>query len=813
MSHLRHAVRKLSKTPGFTILSVITLASGIAASTTIFGVVNAVLLLPLPFPDAHQLVTVTHDAPGLDLEDLGQSDATFLHYQSHSQALESIALFSTTNVTLTGQSDPQRLRAVRVTPSLFSVLRVVPASGRGFSEDDGRPGAQPVAILTDQLWRRRFGADPAVVGQTIDLDGEPVEVIGILEPGLEFPGRHPDVWVPWTIDPQKVILGRFGYSCIARLRDGVSLAEAQADVERLMRLEEAFPGDYNSTMLTEAGFKPRTIGFQESVVGGVKAMLWILFGAVAFVLLIAFANVANLFLVRAEGRIRETALRTALGATRARLSAGALAESLALATVAGTLGFLAAGAGIRLLVRFGPQDLPGLARATLDGRTLAFTVIVSLFLAVAFGLIPVFRSPLRQLAVVLKEGGRAATPGRSRHRIRHSLVAVQIAFAFILLIGSGLMMRSFERLSGVDPGFRSSGLLTLQLTLPERSYPDDESAARFYTELAERLAALPGVDGVGAVSSFPLIGANSSGHQIEDFPPEPGGMPLVFDYSFVTPGYFRTMGIPLRQGRVFDRSDHESRTGVMLISESLARHYWPDESPLGKRLNPGRMAANDEDPWYTVVGVVGDVHASRLSEEPGETVYYPILGKTAGNWRAGQMKVVIQVDGAPMSVLDAVRRELRAIDPNLPIAGVRTVDEIVREARAPMAFTATLLLIAALMSLLLGAVGTFGVISYVVGQRTSEIGVRVALGASRRDIRQLILRDGLLLAGLGAVAGIAGAVGLTGWLESLLYQVSPLDPATFATVLLILIGVVLLASWVPARRASRVDPMVALRHE
>ncbi|MCP4664231.1 MAG: ABC transporter permease [bacterium] len=812
MSHLRQAVRKLRQSPGFTILSVLTLAVGIAATTAIFSVVNAVLLRPLPFPDSERLVVPTHDM--VDATAINQSDATYVRYREHNRVFEDIAIRSWTSAALTGMGDPERLRAMAVTASFFRVLRLGPVLGRAFEEAEERPGAPPVVILGDGLWRRRFGAEREILGRTIELDGVKREIIGVMPPGFDFPARRIEVWLPLEIDPVNTVLGRISFPCVARLRGGVSVEAAEADLNRLLAdMEEAFPGDSTGPELARAGFTARVMPLRDVVVGEVEATLWILLGTVSLVLAIACANVANLFLVRSEGRLREVAVRTALGATRARLMTGSLTESVLLGVLAGLVGLLGAWGAIRLLVAFTPGHTPRLHEVGIDGRVVAFTAAVAILTGLLFGLIPALRARVGDLGAVLKEGGRRTSGGRGRYRARQLLVGAQVALALVLLLGSGLMVRSFLNLSGLDPGFRAAHVLSFQLSLPEARYPEGASTARFFQQLTERIETLPGVESVGATSSLPLGGHyHGRGHLVEDSLLEPDGVPPSFKTNFVAPGYFATLGIALKEGRPIERSDHENRRAVAVVSESLARRYWPDESALGKRLTVEEQGGG---PWYTIVGVVGDVRSFRLTDEPPEAVYYSMLPTEGAEhgWTARDMTVVVRTQGEPTALVDSLRREVSALDPSLPMAYVETLEEVLWEAKAPMAFTVVMLVVAAAVSLLLGAVGTFGIISHLVSQRTQEIGVRMALGARRSEVVGMVLREGLVLAGAGAGVGLAGAVGLTRWLESILFQVSPLDPVTFFSVPVVLVAVAMLASWQPAQRASRVDPMVALRYE
>jgi predicted permease len=814
MRQLLHALRTLARTPAFTLLSILTLAIGIAATTAIFSVVNGVLLRPLPYPQPERLVNVSHEAPGLHLDSMGMSDALYFHYLEHARALEGLALVDDRSASLTGSGEPERLAAVAATASLFSVLRASPAFGRAFTEDEERPGATPVVILSDELWRRRFGGDPGILGRTLEIDGVAREVIGVMPPGFRYPFSPAELWLPMPLDPASTRLGAFGTDGIARLRPGVDLDAAVSDLTT--DLKDAFPGERAGAILTRAGFKPRLVPVRDVLVGRVEATLWLLLGAVGFVLLGATANVANLFLVRADGRQREMAVRSALGATRAQLVRRATAESLTLSVAAGVLGLGGALLAVHWLLRSGDAvlDLPRLHEIAVDGRVVAFCAGAAILTGLVFGLLPAGARGLHDVAAMLKEGGRSATSGRRRHLLRNALVVTQVTIAVVLLICSGLLVRSFLRVADVDPGFRDTGVLTAQVALPESHYPDDVAAASFFTRLLEKVRGLSGVTAAGAISILPLTNQfQASGHVIEGVPLEDDGLPPVIGYVQIAPGTLETLGIGLRAGRGLELRDQEQRAAVVVVSESVARAYWPGQNAVGKRIANGRPSEERPDPWLTVVGVVDDVHVTSLTEEPEEIVYYHLLAKHAGDMVARQLTLVVRAAGEPALLAPSLRQAVWDLDPNLPIARVRTLEAVVQEARAPAALTAVMLLLAAAVALGLGAVGTFGVISYLVSQRTAEIGVRMALGARRADIRLMVLRQGMLLAAAGAAVGMGLALASTRWLEALLYEIQPRDLPTFLVVPAVLLAVAALATWWPASRAARIEPVIALRQE
>lgn len=810
--HLRQTLRRALQSPIFPLLVVFTLALGLGANSALFSVVNTILLKPLPYVASERLVMLDHAAPGLDLPRLDISESLFLFYRDQAKSFESISLVSSREVTFTGADQPQRLHAGAFTPGSLAMLRVAPLFGRAFTTEEGAPGAQPVVLLSEELWRTRFGAKENVLGTLVEVDGVAREVVGVLPRGFAFPESDLDLWTPYAIDRTTARLGNFAQFAIARLAPGATLESARAELDHfLVALRDHFPEDQAAVVLDEAGFRahPRTL--RDHVVGDVATSLWLLLGTVVFVLLIACANVANLFLVRAEGRQRETAVRTALGAGRRDHVRSSLLESTLLVTIAALVGLGLAHRALHFLRLWGPQDLPRLAEITLDGRTLGFTAVLALAASLLFGLLPLAFTKVQNLAGALKDGGRAATGGRERLHLRRLLVAGQVALALVLLVGATLMLRSFQNLVQVDPGFRVDHTLSFRLSLPETNYPDDRTAADFWFRLQDRLAALPGVESVATVSSVPLGGARRrTGHRLESQHEVEGALPIVFAFEVISEGYLKTAGLRLLEGRSLDRSDSERRSASILVSESLARQNWPGESALGQRLDPGSLS---EDPWYTVVGVVADVRARNLAEEPEPTVYYPLLSKDENGWVMNGMDVVLRSKLPHDTLMNTVRQAVWDLDADLPLTNVRTFEQLVSESRARHSFTLTLLLIASLMSLALSAVGTYGVIAYLVAQRTGEIGIRLALGARGTQVATLVLREGLLVATAGAAAGLLGAAALTRWLKTLLFEVSPLDPLTFAVVPALLLTAALLACWIPARKASRVDPLVALRHD
>ena len=814
-SQLRLLFRRVRAKPGFTLLSLLTLAVGVGANVAIFAIVNAVLLRPLPIPDSERLVILRHAAPGLaQLDELPMSDALHFLYADESRTLESVAAYRDEQVSFTGPENPQRVEASNVTASFFEVLRTPPRLGRSFTAEEDRPGAAPVIVLSDGLWRSRFGAEPAVVGRVVELDGESVEVVGVMPPGFSFSQQEIDLWRPLRLDRENVQLGAFGISGVARIADGSTLGQVRAELEAMIsNLVEIFPDEGAAPILANAGFRPLVDPAREVVVGEIEAALWILLGAVGFLLLIACANVANLFLVRSEARHGEVAIRAALGESRGRLAGSVLFESLGFGVAGGLLALPLAQLAVRVLVRFGPRELPRLDEISIDAAVLLFGLAVSVVAGLLFGLLPALRAGAVAAAGHMTAGARGATVGRERQLARRGLVVVQVALALTLLVGSGLAVRSFQRLAAVDPGFDPVDVLAFGLSLPERDYGSPEARLNFHRQIVDSLRALPGAVDASAASTVPLSGeVSGSGHTIEGRPLADGEVPPVFMVKRVAPGYFDTLRIGLVEGRVFDRLDGEREAPVAIVSRSLARTHWPGESALGKGIRLGGPPDEKGEQWSRVAGVVDDVHELNLHEDPPEMAYYPLPGITGGEATPAVMRYLVRGPNASARS-GAVREAVRGLDPTLPIAEIETLETLVGRARGTRAFVMTLLAVSAGLALLLGSVGLYGVVSYMVAQRRREIAVRVAVGAQVTDVRRLVLTEAGALALLGAVLGIAAAVVLTRRLQALLFETSPLDPLVFVAVSTLLIGVCLLASWLPARRAARIDPSAALRAE
>lgn len=810
---VRTAVRGLVRKPFFTVLAGVTLAVGIGANTAIFSVVDGVLINPLPFPEAHRLVSYNHEAPGLgvNVPVIPHSQAMYLHYLENAKALESFTVFSNANVNLITDGDPQRLAAAVVTQEYFDVLGVQPFLGRGWIEGEDRPGAEPVVVLGYSLWEQSFGKDRSVVGRLVEMDGVQRRVVGIMPEG--FAVSNEELWIPMVIDAEASDAGSLGLIGVGRLAEGATVESAHVEMQDLLlRFAEANPDALPPSVMEQAGFAADVKPLKDLFVQDMRQVLWVLLGTVGIVLLIACANVANLFLVRAESRQREQAVRAAMGASRLDMVRQYLTESLILSVGAGLLGLGLATFGVKGLLKLAPAQLPQALEIGIDGSVLAFTAVISIVSGVVFGVIPVFGYGRRDLSNSLKDGGRASTTGRERHRARSGLVIGQVALALVLLVGSGLMLRSFVALRDVDPGFEPAGLMTFRFGLPDAEYDEHGRVLDFHRQLSDRLAAMPGVQGVGMISGLPLTGGKSAGPMEPVERPFPEGElgPLV-ERRQVTPGYFQTMSIPIVEGRRLEWTDQRDQMRGIVISETLARTFWPNESAVGRLIRS--QGDEDGDAWE-VVGVAGNVRFDDVQEEPLALAYFPVLSGTAESPQAARaMDVVVRVAGDPLDAIQGVREALRSVDPRLPMVNPRTVEKIVEQSMASTSFTVLLLGIAAAVAVLLGTVGIYGVIAYIVSRRTQEIGVRMALGAPAATVLKGVMGHGMALVGIGVAIGLLGSWGLSRALASLLYGVTATDPLTFAGTAVLLAVVSLLATWIPARRAARIDPVAALRSE
>jgi putative ABC transport system permease protein len=792
---LRYGARMLMKQPGFTLIAVITLALGIGANTAIFSVVNAVLLRPLPFNDPERLVMVWNrgaEAAGGDRTPLAVAD--LLDWRAQSRSFAEIGAFQNIMFSFTGGDSPERVQAAGVTANFFSMLGTQAQLGRTFSPDEERPGAQRVALLSDGFWRKHFAADPQVVGRTINLNGASYTVIGVMPAALDFPSKWVELWTALQLQ-QPTRRGPYFLNGVARLKPGVSLDQARA--EALNALKSSFEGELDLNVLP----------VNEFIVGDVRLALLVLLAAVTLVLLIAAVNVANLMLTRSAARVKEISIRVALGAGRARIIRQLLTESLLLAAAGGLLGAMWASWGVELLLKMAPESVPRLSQIGIDGRALGWTALVSLLTGVLFGLAPAWQSSRLGINETLKEGGRGATESRGKRRWRDLLVISELALAVMLLIDAGLLVKSFWRLQRVDSGIDTERVLTMQLALRGQRYADPKQVDAFYPRLLERIQALPGVRTAAVSNSLPPDNTEES----DDFtiegrtnlPNQPSPIAYVIR---VSQDYFRAVGIPLRRGRYFNAADSGDAPLVAIINETMARQFFPNEDPIGKRIN---TADEGQPAWRQIIGVVGDAKYNGLAEETQPAMYQPSLQATSYN-----VFLSVKTEAAdPLGLVSAVRNEIESLDPDLPVARVRTLEQHFATAVAQPRFGATLVAIFAALALILASVGVYGVISYSVTQRTHEIGVRVALGARSLDVLSLVVRQGMTLTVIGLGVGLGASFALTRLIKTLLFGVSATDPLTFIVISVLLTFVALLACFVPARRAAKVDPMIALRCE
>ncbi len=801
---LRYGARMLGKNPGFTFIAVITLALGIGANAAIFSVVNSVLLRPLPYQDPDRLMMI-RETKLPQFPEFAVAAGNFLDWQKQNTVFERLVATHPASFNLTGTGDPELLRGLRTSSDFCALLGVRPQIGREFSPDEDQPGRNQVVILSYGLWQRRFGGDPAIVNQTITLDGQNYTVIGVMPSTFYFLERNYELWTPMAFSPQQA-QNRGGHTIsgvIGQLKPGVTVDQARTELSAIAeRLAVEYP--------VNAGWNVKLMPLMESTVGRIKPALLVLLGAVAFVLLIACANVANLLLARATGRQKEIAIRTALGASRGRTIRQLLTESVLLSLTGGAVGLLLANWGVKVLLALAPQNLPRMRDVSLDGRVLAFSAAITLLTGLIFGLVPALQASKPNLAETMKDAGRGSTEGGRRQLIRNSLVVLEVASALVLLAGAGLMIKSFMRLQNVDPGFNPDNALTVSVSLPQRKYPEPNQRVAFFQQLIEKVKPLPGVQSVGATSLLPLSYDDLvGGFVIQGQPPLLPGTIQSTNYYSVSADYFTAMGIPLLRGRFFIEHDLINSPPVVIINETMAKKMFPDDDPVGKRLtfdNP------DNNPtWVEIVGVVGDVKHYALDRETTMQTYGPYTQDSASN-----MTLVARTTGDPTNLSAAIRREVLNLDKEQPVSTISTLDQFVSTSIAQPQFSTLLFGIFAVVAMLLASIGIYGVLSYSVTQRTPEIGIRLALGAQTSDVLRMVVRQGLLLAGVGIICGVIIAVILakllTGFSE-LLYDVKATDPLTFMVIAIVLMCVALAACYLPARRATRVDPMLALRNE
>lgn len=819
-SQLKQVLRRLGRSPLFAAIILITVAVGVGANTVVFSVVEGVLLKPLGYPHADRLIGVWYKAPAINIPKLNIAAFVYFIDREQNKTLEDIGMYNGSSFSLTGSGQPEQLDGVEVTDGTLPILGVRPTYGRLFTKQDDSANAPKTVLLSYGYWQRHFGGDRSAVGRTLTLDGEPREIIGILPKGFDFLGYPADLFVPMQLDRSKTTLGEFNYEGIARLKAGVTLREASADLERLIPVAlRSFPPPegFSLAMFEKANVGIYLLPLKDDVVGDIGNVVWVLMGSIVLVLLAACANVANLLLVRVEGRRQELAIRSALGADRRNITANLLLESLVLGCSGSVIGLGLAYAGLRTLIAAAPTGLPRLHDIGIDVPVLLFTLGLALFVSLVIGMIPVLRYSGVRAGTGLREGGRSLSQSRERHRARKALVVVQVALALVLLICSGLMIRTFHALAHVWPGFQDpNSLQAFDIDIPETQIPDSqgERVVRSDQAILNQLAAIPGVKSVGITSSVPMSGGGgydpvfANDHTYKD-----GEMPPLRRQRFVSPGYFSTMGIPLVAGRDLTWPEEYEQRTVAIISENFAREYWgTPNSAIGKFIRIGST-----DPWHEIVGVVGNVYEDGVSHDPTSAVYWPIYQKdfeTQKIMLRRYMSFVIRTPRAGSAALmNEIQRAVWSVDPELPLASPTTVGVLYTKSMARTSFTLVMLSIAGAMTLLLGIVGLYGVVAYAVSQRTREIGIRVALGAQRDSLTRMFVRQGLMLTGVGVICGVSVAFGTMRLMRSLLYHVSPADPWTYTAATGAILGIAWLATYVPSRRAAVVDPVQALRAE
>jgi len=799
---LRYGLRMLAKYPAFAAVAILTLAFGIGANSALFSVVNAVLLRPLPYENAERLFKVNRvnaKKPGLGAR---TSPLNFLDWRSQNQSFEYLGGYTdTSKFNLSGGAEPERVSGAMVSDTLFPAVGAQPRLGRNFLPEEDRKGAPNVVILSHHLWSRRFGADPNILGQTLMLDSRPHTIVGVMPQDFDFPAKETALWVPYGFVYEDGGRGNFFVDVIGRLKPGVSIEQAQTEMNAIAaRLEQQYPEVNTDSRVALAPL-------HEQVTGKVRRLLLVLFGAVGLVLLIACVNVANLFLARATGRASEIAIRSALGASQFRIVRQLLNESVLLALAGGLLGLLVAYWGVRALIAISPEDIPRVGEISLDGRVLGFTLVIAVLTGLLFGLAPALRASRPNWNEALKQGGRGAGGGGSF--LRSCLVVAEISISLALLVGAGLMARSFQRLLAVHPGFQTERILTFDVTLPWAKY-NREQAGRFFQQSLERVATLPGAQSVGATTVLPLSDENNAryftgedrvNHSPNDY--------TLANHRLISPGYLQTLGVPLIKGRHLSEQDLNDVAPVVIINQAFARAFFAGQEPLGKRLKMGETA-DSPFPWMTVIGVVGDIKHVSLEAETRPEIYRPFLRQ-----RDTERKMTFAVRTAqePETLTSAIRRQIQSLDSDQSIANVSAMEQLFDRSVARRRFSLLLFGVFAITALALAGAGIYGVISYTVAQNTREIGIRVALGAQTNDVLRLVIGQGMSLALIGVSIGLIVSFALTRLMASLLFGVSATDSLTFIVTPLLLASVVLLACWIPARRAMKVDPLVALRHD
>ncbi len=802
----------------FTIVTLITIGVGVGANTAIFSVINGILLKPLPYPGPERLVSVWQACPDLSMPEMNLAPSDYFTFREENRTFEQFGMWSGDNVTVTGFSSPEQVPGLNVTQGTLNALGVQPALGRLFTASDDSPESPETVVLSYGYWQRRFGGDRAALGRQIRLDSKSTQIIGVLPQSFRFLETTPDVIQPFRFNRGKTTLGNFSFQGIARLKPGVTLAQANADVARMIPMVNTrfpAPPGFSAKIFEDVRILPNVRPLKQDVVGDLGKVLWVLMGSIGVVLLIACANVANLLLVRTEGRRQELAIRAALGAGSREVAREILTESVVLAVLGGAVGLGLAYWGLQLLVKIAPARLPRLDNIHIDPLAMLFTLAISLLAGILFGLIPAIKHASPSILPALRAGGRTLSQSKEAQRVRNALVVLQTALAVVLLISSGLMIRTFQTLRHVPPGFGDPAKLqTLRVYIPEAQVKEPERVIAMFQEIQRKLSALPGVNSTAFANSVPTDNNNSTDLlYAEDRTYREGQLPPLRRFKFVAPGYFETMGIPLIAGRDYTWTDIHDRRPVTMISENMARELWHDpHGALGKRIREGM-----KDEWREIIGVTGDVRLDGPDQKAPSVVYWPVLMKNFWNQpvlvQRGATFVVRSDRAGAESFLKEAREAIWAVNREAPLARVRTLEELYRGSMARSSFALVMLAIAGCMALLLGIVGIYGVISYSVLQRTREIGIRLALGAPRTALRAMIVRHGLFVAGIGVVLGLAAAAGLTRFLVSLLFEISPVDPLTYAAVSVVLLAAAAAASYIPAHRASSINPGEAMRAE
>lgn len=824
-SDIRHATRRLARSPAFTLAAALTLALGIGGASAVFTVVNGVLLQPLPYPRSDRLVDLSHSLAVAGVIHVDQSDATYLLYRRDNRVFTDVGIYRSISVNMSarareaGTSDePRRVLATLATPSVLRVLDATPVRGRDLNDADAEPGAPSVAIVSQSLWESAFGSDPAIVGRHLLIDGADREIVGVLPTRFRLASEQTELWLPLALDQTRTNSAAFDYRGIARLRDGITVGAAAGDLQRLLPLVPVvYPGRLTAAAIAATKMRAEVQPLRDVVVGNVSRVLWIVLAAVGMLLLVACTNVANLFLARAEGRHREFAVRRALGAGRISLLHASLAEAVVLSAIGGALGIAMAAAGVGLLHRVpAGASIPRMGEVHIDVIVVAFAAVITIAVAFAVSILPAIHAGRDSLASLMGADGRTPTGTRFRHGVRRALVVSQVALALVLVSGATLFALSFQRLSAVNPGFEADHALAFRLNMPAAAYPMTGDAAGTVIAILRAVRTLPGVEEAGVATRLPLDGQPTADSAVfvEDHPLSPGQIPDIDPMVFATPDYFGAMGIPLLAGRMFAAPDpsmdplHAPRE--VLVNDALARRYWTTTTAVGRRI---RM--NPNDPWSTIVGVVGSTLDGGL-EKPAPAIVYNQLVTSAANgkpWTPRDVAFVIRVNGHATDMATSARSAVRSIAPALPVYRVLALRSLLADAAARTTFTVLLLGIAAVMALIIGTMGIYGVVTFLVALRTREIGLRLALGAQPGDVRWMIVRRALGDATIGVVVGLAGAVTLTRELSRLLFSVSPTDATSLALASGLLLLTAMAASWLPARRAARLDPAITLRDE